>query len=142
MPLCTPQKRTFILHICVYVFLCICIQIIEDVYLYVHIYINIYIYLYIHINIQLPVIFIHTIHFIQKLMYIYIYIYRWTIRQYAGFSTAEESNKFYKKNLLAGQQGLSVAFDLATHRGTAERNLCVRMILLIYTMCICSYIYA
>ena len=42
---------------------------------------------------------------------------RWTIRQYAGFSTAEESNKFYKKNLLAGQQGLSVAFDLATHRG-------------------------
>ena len=41
----------------------------------------------------------------------------WTIRQYAGFSTAEESNKFYKKNLLAGQQGLSVAFDLATHRG-------------------------
>jgi len=41
----------------------------------------------------------------------------WTIRQYAGFSTAEESNKFYKKNLAAGQQGLSVAFDLATHRG-------------------------
>ena len=41
----------------------------------------------------------------------------WTIRQYAGFSTAEESNKFYKKNLLAGQKGLSVAFDLATHRG-------------------------
>jgi len=41
----------------------------------------------------------------------------WTIRQYAGFSTAEESNKFYKKNLEAGQKGLSVAFDLATHRG-------------------------
>ena len=41
----------------------------------------------------------------------------WTIRQYAGFSTAEESNKFYKKNLKAGQKGLSVAFDLATHRG-------------------------
>lgn len=41
----------------------------------------------------------------------------WTIRQYAGFSTAEESNKFYKKNLAAGQQGLSVAFDLPTHRG-------------------------
>jgi hypothetical protein len=40
----------------------------------------------------------------------------WTIRQYAGFSTAEESNKFYKANLKAGQQGLSVAFDLATHR--------------------------
>jgi len=41
----------------------------------------------------------------------------WTIRQYAGFSTAEESNAFYKKNLEAGQKGLSVAFDLATHRG-------------------------
>lgn len=41
----------------------------------------------------------------------------WTIRQYAGFSSAEESNAFYKKNLAAGQQGLSVAFDLATHRG-------------------------
>ncbi len=41
----------------------------------------------------------------------------WTIRQYAGFSTAEESNSFYKKNLVAGQKGLSVAFDLATHRG-------------------------
>ncbi|NND06754.1 MAG: methylmalonyl-CoA mutase [Saprospiraceae bacterium] len=41
----------------------------------------------------------------------------WTIRQYAGFSTAEESNRFYKKNLAAGQKGLSVAFDLATHRG-------------------------
>jgi methylmalonyl-CoA mutase len=41
----------------------------------------------------------------------------WTIRQYAGFSTAEESNAFYRKNLAAGQTGLSVAFDLATHRG-------------------------
>jgi methylmalonyl-CoA mutase len=41
----------------------------------------------------------------------------WTIRQYAGFSTAEESNAFYRKNLAAGQMGLSVAFDLATHRG-------------------------
>ncbi len=41
----------------------------------------------------------------------------WTIRQYAGFSTAEKSNEFYKKNLKAGQKGLSVAFDLATHRG-------------------------
>ena len=41
----------------------------------------------------------------------------WTIRQYAGFSTAEESNKFYRANLAAGQMGLSVAFDLATHRG-------------------------
>ena len=41
----------------------------------------------------------------------------WTIRQYAGFSTAEESNAFYKRNLAAGQKGLSVAFDLATHRG-------------------------
>ena len=41
----------------------------------------------------------------------------WTVRQYAGFSTAEKSNDFYKRNLAAGQQGLSVAFDLATHRG-------------------------
>ena len=41
----------------------------------------------------------------------------WTIRQYAGFSTAEESNSFYRRNLTAGQKGLSVAFDLATHRG-------------------------
>ncbi|HIB68583.1 MAG TPA: methylmalonyl-CoA mutase, partial [Phycisphaerales bacterium] len=41
----------------------------------------------------------------------------WTIRQYAGFSTAEESNRFYRDNLAAGQKGLSVAFDLATHRG-------------------------
>ena len=47
-----------------------------------------------------------------------MYISRpWTIRQYAGFSTAEESNAFYRKNLNAGQKGLSVAFDLATHRG-------------------------
>src|SRR5687768_2608334 len=41
----------------------------------------------------------------------------WTIRQYAGFSTAEESNAFYRRNLATGQKGLSVAFDLATHRG-------------------------
>lgn len=40
----------------------------------------------------------------------------WTIRQYAGFSTAEDSNAFYRRNLAAGQKGLSVAFDLATHR--------------------------
>lgn len=47
-----------------------------------------------------------------------MYVQRpWTIRQYAGFSTAEESNSFYRKNLAAGQKGLSVAFDLATHRG-------------------------
>ncbi|MEZ4741334.1 MAG: methylmalonyl-CoA mutase [Bdellovibrionota bacterium] len=44
-------------------------------------------------------------------------VHPWTIRQYAGFSTAEESNKFYRKALDAGQKGLSVAFDLATHRG-------------------------
>jgi methylmalonyl-CoA mutase len=41
----------------------------------------------------------------------------WTIRQYAGFSDAKESNAFYRRNLAAGQKGLSVAFDLATHRG-------------------------
>ncbi len=41
----------------------------------------------------------------------------WTIRQYAGFSTAEDSNAFYRRNLAAGQMGLSIAFDLATHRG-------------------------
>jgi methylmalonyl-CoA mutase len=47
-----------------------------------------------------------------------MYVMRpWTIRQYAGFSTAEESNAFYKRNLAAGQKGLSIAFDLATHRG-------------------------
>lgn len=50
--------------------------------------------------------------------YASMYLVRpWTIRQYAGFSTAEESNAFYKRNLAAGQKGLSVAFDLATHRG-------------------------
>lgn len=50
--------------------------------------------------------------------YTTMYVRRpWTIRQYAGFSTAEESNAFYKRNLAAGQKGLSVAFDLATHRG-------------------------
>src|SRR3954465_9654654 len=41
----------------------------------------------------------------------------WTVRQYAGFSTAEDSNAFYRRNLAAGQKGLSIAFDLATHRG-------------------------
>ena len=41
----------------------------------------------------------------------------WTVRQYAGFSTAEDSNAFYRRNLAAGQMGLSIAFDLATHRG-------------------------
>ncbi|EGC38343.1 hypothetical protein DICPUDRAFT_86554 [Dictyostelium purpureum] len=50
--------------------------------------------------------------------YATMYTHRpWTIRQYAGFSTAEESNKFYRANMAAGQKGLSVAFDLATHRG-------------------------
>lgn len=47
----------------------------------------------------------------------------WTIRQYAGFSTAEESNAFYRRNLAQGQKGLSVAFDLATHRGYDSDNL-------------------
>lgn len=50
--------------------------------------------------------------------YATMYVQRpWTVRQYAGFSTAEESNNFYRKNLAAGQKGLSVAFDLPTHRG-------------------------
>lgn len=50
--------------------------------------------------------------------YATMYVTRpWTVRQYAGFSTAEESNAFYKRNLAAGQKGLSIAFDLATHRG-------------------------
>src|SRR5689334_7175709 len=50
--------------------------------------------------------------------YATMYVNRpWTIRQYAGYSTAEESNAFYRRNLAAGQKGLSVAFDLATHRG-------------------------
>jgi len=49
----------------------------------------------------------------------------WTIRQYGGFSTAEETNVFYKKALADGQQGLSVAFDLATYRGYASDNICV-----------------
>nr|Q8HXX1.1 RecName: Full=Methylmalonyl-CoA mutase, mitochondrial; Short=MCM; AltName: Full=Methylmalonyl-CoA isomerase; Flags: Precursor [Macaca fascicularis]BAC20598.1 methylmalonyl-CoA mutase [Macaca fascicularis] len=56
-----------------------------------------------------------------------MYTFRpWTIRQYAGFSTVEESNKFYKDNIKAGQQGLSVAFDLATHRGYDSDNPRVR----------------
>src|SRR5581483_8215972 len=50
--------------------------------------------------------------------YATMYVQRpWTVRQYAGFSTAAESNAFYRRNLAAGQRGLSVAFDLATHRG-------------------------
>ncbi|MCD4651694.1 MAG: methylmalonyl-CoA mutase, partial [Candidatus Cloacimonetes bacterium] len=50
--------------------------------------------------------------------YATMYVMRpWTVRQYAGFSTAEESNAFYRRNLAAGQKGLSIAFDLATHRG-------------------------
>ena len=50
--------------------------------------------------------------------YATMYVTRpWTVRQYAGFSTAEESNAFYRRNLAAGQKGLSIAFDLATHRG-------------------------
>ncbi len=49
----------------------------------------------------------------------------WTIRQYAGFSTAAESNAFYRRNLAAGQKGLSVAFDLATHRGyDSDHRVC------------------
>ena len=52
----------------------------------------------------------------------------WTVRQYAGFSTAEESNAFYRRNLKAGQKGLSVAFDLATHRGyAATTRACLAM---------------
>lgn len=55
--------------------------------------------------------------------YASMYTHRpWTIRQYAGFSTVEESNKFYRDNIKAGQQGLSVAFDLATHRGYDSDN--------------------
>jgi len=50
----------------------------------------------------------------------------WTIRQYAGFSTAEESNAFYRRNLKAGQKGLSVAFDLATHRGYDSNHIRVQ----------------
>ncbi|KAA0804061.1 methylmalonyl-CoA mutase, partial [Staphylococcus aureus] len=52
-----------------------------------------------------------------------MYAFRpWTIRQYAGFSTAKESNAFYRRNLAAGQKGLSVAFDLPTHRGYDSDN--------------------
>ena len=46
----------------------------------------------------------------------------WTVRQYAGFSTAKDSNAFYRRNLAAGQMGLSIAFDLATHRGYDSDN--------------------
>lgn len=52
-----------------------------------------------------------------------MYVFRpWTVRQYAGFSTAEESNAFYRRNLAAGQKGLSIAFDLPTHRGYDADN--------------------
>ena len=52
-----------------------------------------------------------------------MYVFRpWTVRQYAGFSTAEESNAFYRRNLAAGQKGLSIAFDLPTHRGYNADN--------------------
>ena len=52
-----------------------------------------------------------------------MYVFRpWTVRQYAGFSTAEESNAFYRRNLAAGQKGLSIAFDLPTHRGDDSDN--------------------
>ena len=55
--------------------------------------------------------------------YSMMYVFRpWTIRQYAGFSTAEESNAFYRRNLASGQKGLSVAFDLPTHRGYNPDN--------------------
>jgi methylmalonyl-CoA mutase len=58
------------------------------------------------------------LHYAAGLVYSSMYVMRpWTIRQYAGFSTAEESNAFYRRNLASGQKGLSVAFDLATHRG-------------------------
>jgi hypothetical protein len=55
--------------------------------------------------------------YICALEYLFIQPCSLSFRQYAGFSTVEESNKFYRANLAAGQQGLSVAFDLATHRG-------------------------
>ena len=54
----------------------------------------------------------------------------WTIRQYAGFSTVEDSNRFYRENIKAGQQGLSVAFDLATHRGLV-------VLLVSHYFCVC-----
>ena len=59
--------------------------------------------------------------------YSMMYTFRpWTIRQYAGFSTAEESNAFYRRNLASGQKGLSVAFDLPTHRGYDPDNARVK----------------
>ena len=57
----------------------------------------------------------------------------WTIRQYAGFSTAKESNAFYRRNLAAGQKGLSIAFDLATHRGYDSDHPRVKSDCLLYT---------
>ena len=68
-----------------------------------------------------PIDFLHTYPGITPFLrgpYPTMYVRQpWTIRQYAGFSTAEESNAFYRRNLAAGQKGLSIAFDLATHRG-------------------------
>lgn len=56
--------------------------------------------------------------------YATMYVTRpWTVRQYAGFSTAEESNAFYRRNLAAGQKGLSIAFDLATHSAMIQTIL-------------------
>ena len=60
----------------------------------------------------------------------------WTIRQYAGFSTAEESNAFYRRNLASGQKGLSVAFDLPTHRGYDADNERVVGCLLYTSRCV------
>src|SRR5262249_61628196 len=55
--------------------------------------------------------------------YATMYVLRpWTVRQYAGFPTARDSNPFYRRNLAAGQMGLSIAFDLATHRGYDSDN--------------------
>ena len=56
--------------------------------------------------------------------YATMYVQRpWTVRQYAGFSTAKDSNAFYRRNLAAGQKGLSIAFDLATHRVDTTRTI-------------------
>ena len=69
--------------------------------------------------------FVHTLWFPPFLRGPYPTMYvnqPWTIRQYAGFSTAAESNAFYRRNLAAGQRGLSVAFDLPTHRGYDSDN--------------------
>ena len=62
----------------------------------------------------------------------------WTIRQYAGFSTAEDSNAFYRRNLAAGQKGLSVAFDLATHRGYSNTFFFFFFVLLLRSAYCCQ----